>query len=329
MVEAQLPDNRERPIELVAVINSFNRRELLERAIASLAAALRNGPLGSAIVVFDAGSSDGSVPFLEKWRTENPADNLVLIELDGARASFSEGVNIGCARALKQFPDTRWLLLYETDNYLARLAPIHEAISLLKSQPQLGAVGFTVRLHDGSFCGYGMRFPSLVSFAVGQNLALRWNLYRPNNSAWQQMDGIRWRSCDIVFTSPLLVRRETWEQMGGFDTESFPFSDSDLDWAWRCAKAGWKMGVIASDDVIHDNLKQSSPDSANRVLDFHRSRLRLLKRHCGKHVALIKPLLFLRHNLEALALARRDNLTAGEKLTKRRQMLRTVWNDYY
>ena len=328
MTSGKPSDKGEQPIELVAIINSFNRRSLLERALTSLATAIRNAPFGSAIIVFDAGSNDGSIKFLHEWRAQNPADNLVLVEPDSDRTSFSEGVNIGCRTALKRFPDTRWLFLYETDNCIAGLAPIRDAISLLKLQPQLAAAGFTVRRHDGSFCGYGMRFPTALSFALGQNLAMRWDLYRPNNSAWQQTNGIRWRTCDIVFTSPLLVRREAWERTGGFDTEGFPFSDSDLDWAWRCKNAGWKMGVIASEDVIHDNLQQTSPGSANRVIDFHRSRLRLLKRHRGTHVGLIKPLLFLRHGLELVALALAGDSASKEKLAKRWQMLRTVWNDY-
>lgn len=319
---------RDRTIELVAIINSFNRHALLEKAISSLSLAFRHVSLGTAMVVFDAGSTDGSAQFLENWKTQNPADNLVLVQPEGDRASFSEGVNIGCRTALEHFPDTRWLFLYETDNYLASAAPICDAILLLQLQPQLAAAGFTVKRHDDSFCGYGMRFPTAVSFALGQNLAMRWNLYRPNDSPWQQTNGIRWRTSDIVFTSPLLVRREAWEQTGGFDTEFFPFSDSDLDWAWRCKKAGWDMGVIASDAVIHDNLDQTSPGSPNRVIDFHRSRLRLLKRHRGKYVAFIRPMLFLRHALESFALARRHDSTSTEKLAKRRQMMRTVWNDY-
>jgi GT2 family glycosyltransferase len=311
-------------VELVAVINSFNRNELLQSALGSLAAALRKSSFGSAMIVFDAGSTDGSVEFVESWRSHHPGDNLLLVRPTDERASFSEGVNRACAIALERFRDSRWLLLYETDNCLLHVKPVHDAIALLESEPRLGAVGFTVRLHNGARCGYGMRFPTATALGLGQNLALRWNLYRPNDSTWQTTNEIRWRTCDVVFTSPLLVRREAWQQVGGFDNECFPFSDSDLDWAWRCAEAGWKMGVIETDAVVHDNLRQASPGSANRVIDFHRSRLRLLKRHCGAKVAWIKPMLFVRHCFESLALLRGD----PEKLAKRRQMLRTVWNDY-
>ena len=320
----------ERPVELVAIINSFNRRSLLERASGSLSQVLRSAQFGSGVIVFEAGSNDGSAEFLQTWRENHPADNLIVMKASADRRSFSDGVNTACSEAIARFPKCRWLFLYETDNCLANREPLEKAISLLKREAQLAAAGFTVKQHDGTFYGYGMRFPTALSFALGQNLAARLNLHAPNNSVWQLSDGIRWRTCDVVFTSPLLVRREAWEQSGGFDAANFPFSDSDLDWAWRCARLGWKMGLIASDNVVHDNLEQLSAWSANRALDFHRNRFRLLQRHRGKHVALLKPFLFVRHCLETMILARKSTADpmAKEKLEKRKQLLRTVWSNY-
>jgi GT2 family glycosyltransferase len=323
-------DSLERPVELVAIINSFNRRSLLERALGSLTEALRRARFGSAIIIFEAGSNDGSAEFLKVWRENHPEDKLVLINASQNRRSFSDGVNIGCAEAIARFPQCRWLLLYETDNCLTNAEPLEKAIAVLESERQLAAAGFTVKQHDGKFYGYGMRFPTALSFVLGQNLAARWHLHDPNQSAWQLSDGIRWRTCDVVFTSPLLIRRDAWKQSGGFDAANFPFSDTDLDWAWRCAKLGWKMVVIASDHVVHDNLEQLSAWSANRALDFHRNRFLLLKRYRGKRVGLLKPFLFLRHFLETMILVRASaaDPIAKDKLAKRKQMLRTVWSDY-
>src|SRR5437660_1507176 len=322
--------NSERPIELVAIITSFNRRSLLERALGSLTEALRSARFPSAVIVFEAGSNDGSSEFLNAWRENHSGENFFVIKASPDRCSFSDGLNIGCAEAIARFPQCRWLLLYETDNCLTNPEPLEKGMSLLKREAQLAAAGFTVKQHDGKFFGYGVRFPSALSFGLGQNLAARLNLHAPNNSAWQLSHGIRWRTCDIVFTSPLLIRREAWEQSGGFDATAFPFSDSDLDWAWRCAKLGWKMAVIASEEVVHDNLEQLSAWSANRALDFHRNRFRLLKRHRGRHIAFLKPFLFLRHWVEAILLTRKTvtDPKAKEKLAKRRQMLRSVCNAY-
>ena len=316
--------------ELVAIINSFNRRELLEKAITSLTHALRQASFPSAIIVFEAGSNDGSREFLSAWHEQNRNDNLIVLTASSGNASFAEGVNTTCADALARFPECRWLFLFETDNWLAGIEPIEKAVALLSAQPQLAAAGFTVQRHNGTFCGYGMRFPTYLSLAAGQNLAGFFNLDAPSESQWQRTGDIRWRVCDAVFTSPLLIRRQAWKQTAGFDAEAFPFSESDLDWAWRCAKLGWSLAVIATEGVVHDNLQQASAWSAHRVIDFHRSRLRLLKRHRGRRAALLKPLLFVRHVLETILLAcwQRSDPKAKIRLANRKQMLRTVWSDY-
>src|SRR5882757_11571668 len=133
---------RNLPVEFVAVINSFNRRPLLEKALGSLTQALRTAPFGSAIVVFEAGSSDGSVEFLRSWNGLNPGANLVVVESAAADSSFSDGVNRGSAMALERFPGCRWLFLFETDNWLQTAEPLNHAVRLLEEEPELAAVGF-------------------------------------------------------------------------------------------------------------------------------------------------------------------------------------------
>ena len=129
----------------------------------------------------------------------------------------------------------------------------------------------------------------------------------------------------------MLIRRTVWEKSGGFDAEAFPFGECDLDWAWRVYKLGLgTQAVIRSDAVVHDNRAQASAWSDNRVVDFHRARLRLLRRHRGRWVGVIKPLLFARHAAEsALLLAiGRNRPNAKTKLLRRLGMLRDVWRDY-
>jgi GT2 family glycosyltransferase len=335
MIPAESPSPlADSAVELVAVINSFNRLPLLQEALGALMASLRKEEIPTAVVVYEVGSTDGSREFLEGWRRENPGDRLVIVTpAPGTGTSFSDGVNEGCAAALRDFPAARWLLLYETDNWIAGPEPLRQARTLLEARPELAAAGWTLRRHKGSGggIGYGMRFPGPLSLTVGRNLCPLLGLERPNDDPWQKTRGVTWRACDVVFTSPLLIRRAAWDEAGGFDAEAFPFGDCDLDWAWRCRKLGLGgQSVIQSDAVVHDNRLQASAWSDNRVVDFHRARLRLLRRHRGRWVGIIKPLLFLRHLAEIALL-----LAAGHrwpdpktKLAKRREMLRGVWRDY-
>ena len=322
------------PVKIVAVINSLNRLPLLREALGALTVAFRGDPLlGGAVVVYEAGSSDGSREFLETWACEHPRDRLEIVRpAPGAGTSFSDGVNDGCAAAMGRFPTAKYLLLYETDNWVAGPEPLRQACAVLEAQADLAAVGWTVRRHAGGAAGYGMRFPSLLGLAAGNNLVLRLGLDGANATPWEQTHGgVEWRRCDVVFTSPLLIRRGVWEKAGGFDAAAFPFSDCDLDWSWRCRRMGLGgQAVVRSEAVVHDNRAQASAWSDDRVVKFHRARLALLRRHRGwLGASLVKPALFLRHGLEsAMLLAKRGQPGTAGKLASRLQMLRTVWRDY-
>ncbi len=322
-------------VELVAVINSFNRLPLLREALGALTNALRKADMPAAVVVYEAGSTDGSREFLEDWRREHPGDRLEIVTpAPGAGTSFSDGVNAGCEAAAERFPATRFFLLYETDNWIAGPEPLRQARALLDAHPELATAGWTLRKHEGSGggVGYGMRFPTLPALAAGNNLVLRLGLDSPTETPWQETQGVRWRTCDVLFTSPLLIRRTAWEKSGGLDAQAFPFSECDIDWAWRLHKLGLgAQAVIQSDAVVHDNRAQASAWSDHRVVEFHRARLRLLRRHRGAWVNLIKPLLFARHAVESallLAATARGRPHAKEKLAKRLEMLRGVWRGY-
>ncbi len=317
-------------MDFVAVINSMNRKPLLTMAIESLVSALRKDPLEYAIVVFDAGSTDGSRDWLRAFAQENPEVRFEVVEAtSGEDTSFAAGVNRGCERALALFPDLEFLFLYETDNWVSSAKPIDSAMQLLRHEPDLAAMGFTVRLHSGAAGGWGMSFPTVTSFVLGREISKRLSL--PRFVAEKHVtDGAEWFTADVVYTSPLLIKRDEWKTLGGIDAKLFPFSDCDLDWAWRAARRGYKLGVLQTDAVVHDGRTQSSGWSSMRVLGFHEARFQLLRKYRGRGVVLAIPALFLRHVMEygllfGLFLARRRPLLS---LKKRFILLRRVWRGY-
>lgn len=318
-------------VQIVAIVNSFNRFELLRTALPSLAGALARCSRAAALIVYDAGSTDGSLDWIAEFARGCPIPIDLLEPERGADSSFAGGINAASRRAIEKHRGCSWFFFFETDNWIAGPAPIMHAIALLESRPELAAAGFTVRKHSGERCGYGCPFPTPGQFVLGQQLThlLRLDAPAPRRMI-SQSEPLRCWLCDVVFTSPLLVRRAAWKQSGGFDAVAFPFSDSDLDWAWRARKLGWEMAVIETDEVVHDNREQASRWSATRALHFHRSRMKLLRRHAGAGLALLKPLLFLRHGIEWVMLAlavlvRRRPMAA---LGRRWQLLKGVFRDY-
>jgi GT2 family glycosyltransferase len=319
------------PIRLVAVVNSFNRQALLETSLSSLTSALRQLPFGTAIVVFEAGSTDGSVEWLREYQSScSVPEVLILAPVPGEDSSFAAGVNAGCRHAIDRYPELQWLFLFETDNSIAGCEPIALATRLLDSHVQLAATGFTVTKHSGQPAGFGCSLPSVLQFLIGQQLSAILGLGRPRLRAEPPFDGYPWGTCDVVFTSPLLVKRTAWEETAGFDAASFPFSDSDLDWCWRAQRDGWKLAVIELKGVVHDNEDQASAWSSRRVLNFHRARFRLLQRHLRVQTFLLKLGLLARHILEFMALALASPMLShpGGSLKKRWLLITTVMQGY-
>lgn len=319
-------------VKLAAVVNSFNRRELLVACLQSLTAAFRTLPFPSAIVVYEAGSTDGSMDVVRDFQARSASPEIiVVVPAPGDDSSFAAGVNGGCREAILRYPSVEYLLLFETDNLVTSSEPIALAARLLDSHRELGAAGFTVTKRSGEPAGFGCSFPSVLQFLLGQQLTQAFHLDGPRLSTEAPFEGHGWGICDVVYTSPLLIRRAAWEKTEGMDAAAFPYSDSDLDWCWRARQAGWKAAVVHIKGVIHDNDQQLSNWSARRVINFHKARLRLLQRHLHSGGPLLKLGLLTRHVFEFAALAIGSPMLSNprESLKKRLALITSVMHGYH
>lgn len=318
-------------VKIVAIVNSFNRLELLQLGFPTLFDSLQKCGLPAAIVVFEAGSSDGSAQWLGEFAALHPEIEIV-VHRGGADddTSFSAGVNAACRVAAERFSGVGFYYLFETDNWAGSEKSLVEALDFLQNGPRdVCAAGFTVKKHGGGAAGFGCAFPRPLAFVVGPELSqiLRWGVPA---LTWQEFKGRKWSYCDVVYTSPLLILRADWELAGGLDAKTFPFSECDLDLAWRLWKKGRKMVVLRSEEVVHDNKSLASAWSETRTLHFHRARYQLLKRIYGSKIAALQPLLAARHLLECVTImllaAKIHNPRA--KLAKRAQLLRRACSGY-
>ena len=158
--------------DIAIIINSFNRLDLLRECLRVLSDWIPGSSLQNRFiaVVYDAGSTDGSV----QWLVDNSAKMNFPVEVilpeAGDDTSFAAGLNTGVRFAKEKFASIQYLLLYETDNQILEAAPLEQALTHLESIDNLAACGFTVRKHDGSPAGVGQPFPSLFNFAIGKNI---------------------------------------------------------------------------------------------------------------------------------------------------------------
>lgn len=120
------------------VFGTFNRKALLERAVASVRT--RTGPHPYQIVVVDGGSTDGSLA----WLAEQPDVHTIRQEgpLTGAVIAF----NLGFGYAVDEGFD--YVMHLNDDAELVR-GSIAEAIGIMERDPKVGEVAFEFDLRGG------------------------------------------------------------------------------------------------------------------------------------------------------------------------------------
>jgi GT2 family glycosyltransferase len=314
-------------IELAVIINSFNRLELLQESLPSVVDSLNISlPKKYAVVIFDAGSTDGSIEFIQKFANHDQTFPLILISPPSSTdRSFAAGCNCAIQQASATFSNLKWCFLFETDNFITNPNAISLGIKLLEKEDNLAGVGFTVK-----GAGFGSTFPTPISFVLGQQISHYLGLQQPKIDNWYPIAESSWGYSDIVFTSPILIKHSVWQSTGGMDAIQFPFSDSDCDWCWTVHEKGWRLAVINIFGVTHDNRKIASEWSSKRVLDYHRARLRLLIKHRGAWVLNLKPFLAIRHYLEFFILLVKSILSTQAKnsLSSRVILIKTVLSNY-
>jgi hypothetical protein len=87
----------------------------------------------------------------------------------------------------------------------------------------------------------------------------------------------------------MLVRRDAYWSVNGFDAEHFPLYCDDVDFSWRLRHAGWHLRTVPRATVFHD--KRPGPDgrpfgSELEIESGSLAHLKLARRYCRPDVEL-------------------------------------------
>ena len=199
---------------------------------------------------------------------------------------FAAGINRAARRAT-----SRLLLILNPDVELR--APIVTTLAAcLASHPNAGIVGGLVREPDGRVQASARRFPDLSTAFGGRTSwltrVLPGNpLTRRNLSPTNLEAGCA--EVDWVTGAFMMVRREVFESLGGFDERFFMYwEDSDL--CLRALKAGWKTMYEPRAEVIHFTGRASRHAPIRSQLAFHRSVFQYYWKHAGFFGRVMSPL---------------------------------------
>ena len=190
--------------------------------------------------------------------------------------------NLGYGRAMNAGvallpPDVRWVLLSNPDVVLTPGA-IDELVSVAEQDESIAAVGPALLTAEGEIYPSARAVPSLrtgVGHALFVNLWVEnpWTRAYRNDRATLAVE----RDAGWLSGACLLVRREIFEKLGGFDPGYFMYFE-DVDLGYRIGKAGYRNVYVPSAVAVHSGAHSTTTESGRMIAAHHASARRFLNR---------------------------------------------------
>ena len=246
-----------------AVVVNYESGPDLARCVADLAAC------GLAeVVVVDNGSSDGSVDLA---RRGTPSIEVVV---PGENLGYGAAVNRGVAASASQ------LVLVCNSDLQVPAEVVETLAAAADADPECALVGPLIRDPDGGRYPSARQFPSMID-AAGHAL---FGIFAPNNRFTRSYQRTELDTADDsvqivdwVSGACFLVKREAFEEVGGFDESYFMYFE-DVDLCWRLGRAGRRVAYAPSAEVTHLQGRSTDRHPYRMILEHHRSLLRFASR---------------------------------------------------
>jgi len=258
--------------DLTVLVVSYETRELTLDCLRSLFETTRDAP--PEVVVVDNGSRDGSADAIARHFPQ-----VTLLRLE-ENVGFARANNLAAERA-----GTPYLLLLNPDT-VVRAGAVRALLDFAGKHPEAGIVGGRTLFADGtlnpSSC-WGRPTPwSLLCAGLGLSSVFRRSpLFDPESMGrWARDDA---REVDIVSGCFLLIRRELWDELGGFDEAFFMYGE-DADLCLRARRAGSRCRICPDAEIVHLG-GASEAVRADKMVRLFRAKALLFRKHWGPAAA--------------------------------------------
>lgn len=261
-------------MRLSVVVVNYNTGDYLERCLDSVTEEFVG--IDYELLVVDNASSDGS------FDTAYNRPHVSLLK-NGRNIGFAAACNIGADKASGDMllflnPDTRIL----SDN-------IDELLKNFEKNRRAGALGCRNRLPGGEVQSSAYRFPTLLQvtayvFRLKRLLPFlplrrifsiflkkRFGQFHPHDETM---------TVDYVTGAFLLVKRNVWLRVGGFDEKFFLFCE-EIDWCKRLHELGGEVLFEPSFEIEHYVGLSSEKEKPRVMLEKFKSYLVYFKKHNG------------------------------------------------
>lgn len=301
------------PAELTVIIVSYNTRELTLAALRTLYETTKRTRFHT--VVYDNDSKDGSV--------EAIAAEFPQVELIASRD------NIGFARAnnvVAETVTTEWMLLLNPDTE-CHPGAIDNLMDFSRAHPEAGITGGRTVFPDGRLniasCWRRMTLWSLFTASVGLLAAFpKSSFFNPEAMPDWKRDSVR--EVDIVVGCLLMIRRELWNELGGFDLRYFMYGE-EADLCARARRMGYRPMVTPDAEIMHI-VGAASNSLARKRIPLTKARVTLMRDHWPRwQVPIGLGLFWFSTAQRLLAATVMNKLRPSEKSRSRKNLWDDMW----
>jgi len=275
------------PVRVVVV--TYSPGESLTHFLSSLSASVPYG-----VVLADNGSADGSVD-ASVQAAVGPGVRLLQT---GGNLGYGKAANLGASGF-----EGDWVVVANPDVTWSPGA-LDELLAAGERWPRAGCLGPAIRTVDGQLYPSARAFPSLGR-GTGHALFGWWWPGNPWTRAYRAEQGAPVEgTTGWLSGSCMLLRREAFEMVGGFDPSYFMYCE-DMDLCRRLAEAGWSNVYVPSAVITHLGGQATSRVAGPMLREHHRALYRYLSRqYAGTAYAPVRALLAVGLTLRYLLAAR-------------------------
>lgn len=233
-------------MKTATVVVNWNSGRWLARCLDSLESAAE-------IVVVDNASEDDSIELASKSHA------TVRFILNNENRGFAAGVNQGFHATSSPY------VLVLNPDVQATPGAIQQLEGFLDSSPHAGAVGGYV---NPNYLPRRLATPRTV---ILENLGIRSRSTLPQTTEVEQ-----------AAAAALMIRREAYSSIGGFDEQFQPAWYEDVDFCRRLRAAGWQTHFLQDARFLHEGGYSARALGPSLFASaYYRNQLRYVRKHFG------------------------------------------------
>ncbi len=214
------------------------------------------------VIVVDNNSTDGSQDELPKLFPQ-----IVFISLKENRG-FGVANNIGAKRANGEY------LFFVNNDTLFHSELIENLSNILLVNEQYGIIAPKLLNEDKSFQLSFGRFPTIRTEFAAKNLVKKRTSQMTEKIEMDQLPSKK----DWVTGAALMVKREIFERIDGFDEQFFMYFE-DIDLCKKVNKIGFQSIYFPVVSLIHFGGKSYDQGNYKITFEYRRSQLRYYDKH--------------------------------------------------